>query len=232
MKLIRRTLAVLLIVGICLAIFRSEYLIQYGVVQLNWGWMSSYLFPKGLLLVLTSLFVWMVSNKLSPSGWFRFFSVLILFGISVGGYLLVNKPYIEWVKKGTDMTTELAGNPVEIYLGHNQPDFEGVVCLALPGCPHCEVAIPKLAMMQNRVPKLDVMVFIFTEDSLEVSSFRNDVGVHQFPFDIVPDADNSIELCRGRFPTFLYVRNGKVIHRWFSSEFGYPAFDWVENRLQ
>lgn len=231
MKFLRTTLSIFLILGICLIIFRSDLLIQYGIVELAWSWMNSYLLPKGLLLILSAVLTWAVWPVFSSWKRFQFLGLLLVFGIAIGGYLLVNPPYIEWIKQGTDMTAELSGNPVEKYLNQNQPDFDGIICLALPGCPHCEVAISKLALMQKRVPEMDVMVFVFTEDSTKVNSFQKDTGVETLPFQAVPDPDDSIELCKGKFPTFLYFKNGKVIHRWFNWQFGYPAIDWVEAGL-
>ena len=194
--------------------------------------MSSYLFPKVLLIILTAVLSWIVWpafhtwKRLQPLG------ALLIFSLAIGCYLIVNPPYIEWNKKGTDMTAALLGNPVAQYLHKNEPSFDGIICLALPGCPHCEVAIPKLALMQQRKPDLDVMVFVFTEDDAQVANFQKDCGVESLPFKAVPDPNNSIELCQGKFPTFLYFKDGKVVHRWFNWEFGYRAFDWVEAGLE
>ncbi|MDB4678102.1 hypothetical protein OAE93_00070 [bacterium] len=232
MKILRTILAVLLTFGICLAIFRSDNLIQYGIAELGWGWMNSYVFPKGLLLVLSAVLAWAIWPVFHSWKQLRFVGALLIFGVTIGGYLIVNTPYIEWVKTGTDMTDKLAGNPVQVYLNQNQPEFDGIICLVLPGCPHCEVAVPKLALMQKRVPKLDVIVFVFTEDSSEVRSFQKDTGVNKIPFELIPDRNNSIELCEGKFPTLIYFKNGKVVHRWFNWQFGYPAYDWVESGLQ
>jgi thiol-disulfide isomerase/thioredoxin len=232
MKILRTILAILLTFGICLAIFRSDNIIQYGIVELSWGWMNSYLFPKGLLFVFTAVLAWAIWPVFYSWKRIRFLGILLIFGVTIGGYLIINTPYIEWIKEGTDMTDKLSGNPVEEYLNENQPGFDGVICLALPGCPHCEVAIPKLALMQKRVPELDVIVFVFTEDSSKAQSFQKDTGVDELPFHAVPDPNSSIKLCEGKFPTFLYLKNGKVVHRWFNWQFGYPAYDWVESDLE
>jgi len=231
-KSLRTTLAFFLVIGIATTTFRSDLLIEYGITDLNWGWMASYLFPKALVLALTTLLIVALWFKLQPLGRYKFVGALVLFGLSIGGYLLVNTPYIEWIKKGTDMTSESASNPIEEYLNQSQPNFDGVICLALPGCPHCEVAIPKLALMQKRVPEIDVIVFVFTKDSSRVKSFQEDTGVDVLPFLAVPDPNNSIKLCEGKFPTFLYFKHGKVVHRWFNWQFGYPACDWVEWGLE
>lgn len=86
--------------------------------------------------------------------------------------------------------------------------------------------------MQKRVPELDVIVFVFTEDSSSVQAFKKDTGVDELSFLAVPKPKVSIELCLGKFPTFLYFKNGKVVHRWFNAQFGYPALDWIESGLE
>ena len=232
MKALRKILAVLLSLGVFLTIVRSDNLIQHGIAEFGWGWMNSYLFPKGLLLVLSAILVYAIWPVFDSWKRLRFLGALLIFGVTIGGYLIVNTPYIEWNKKGTDMTAKLAANPVEVYLNQNQSKFDGIVCLALPGCPHCEVVVPKLALMQKRVSQLDVIVFVFSEDSSEVKSFQKDTGIDKIPIELIPDPKNSIDLCEGQFPTLLYFKDGKVVHRWFNSQFGYPAFDWVESGLQ
>ena len=231
MKSLRIVIALLLAVGLGFVTLGSDYLIHLGIANWNFGWMASYLFPKGLLLVLTVALIAIVLPMLRLSNVYKFLIGFLILGLSVGGYLIVNPPYIEWTKTGMNLTDETSGIPIEDYLNQNQADFDGLVCLALPGCPHCEVAISKLALMKKRVPKLDVLVFVFTEDSASVVSFQKKTGVDELPFVMVPDPATSSELCQGAFPAFLYFKNGKIVHRWFNPEFGYPALDWVEAGL-
>ncbi|MCF8465082.1 MAG: hypothetical protein K9G41_09580 [Flavobacteriales bacterium] len=232
MKSVRVAIALLLVVCLGIITFKSDYLIQLGLVSLNFGWMLSYLFPKVLVLTIASVLIAVVWPMIRLSGGYRFLIGFLILGLSAGGYLLVNIPYVEWGKTGTDMTDEMAGNPIESYLNLNHPGFDGVVCLALPSCSHCEVAVPKLALVKKRVPDLDVLVFVFTDDSSRVGSFQKNTGVENLPFVLAPDPANSSVLCQGSFPGFLYFKNGKVVHRWFNSEFGYAALDWVESGLQ
>ncbi len=231
MKSVRIVSALLLVVCLGVITFKSDYLIQLGIASLNFGWMTSYLFPKVLVLAVASVLIAIAWPMIRLSNGFKFLIGFLILGLSVGGYLIVNPPYIEWTKTGTDLTDETSGIPIEEYFNQNWADFDGVVCLALPGCPHCEVAISRLSLVKKRVPELDVLVFVFTEDSSRVGSFQKKTGVDELPFVMVPDPATSSVLCQGSFPGFLYFKNGKIVHRWFNDEFGYPALDWVEAGL-
>lgn len=227
MKPVRVLLAAFSALGIGLITFKSGPMLDMGLTNLGLGWMASYLLPRMSVLVLTillALLLWPATKALK----FRILLTILVLGIGIGGYLIVNPPYIRWTKQGTDMTAEVGGHPIEAYLNEHHPGFDGVICLALPGCPHCKTAIPKLALMQQRVPDIDLFVFVFTEDSAKVTSFKQYAGVDHLPYVAVPEPKQSIRLSRGRFPAFLYFKDGKVVYRWSNNQFGYPAFDWVE----
>jgi hypothetical protein len=231
MKSVRIVSALLLVVCLGFITLKSDYLIYLGITSLSFGWMTSYLFPKVLVVTVAFVLIAIIWSMLRMSIGYKFLIGFLILGLSVGGYLIVNPPYIEWTKTGTDLTDATSGIPIEAYLNQNQPDFDGILCLALPGCPHCEVAVSKLALVKKRVPKLEVLVFVFTDDSSRVGSFQKETGVDELPFVMVPDPATSSVLCQGSFPGFLYFKNGKIVHRWFNSEFGYPALDWVEAGL-
>lgn len=231
---LKRVMALLLtatVVG--LVIVYSEVMSRFGLMDLHLSWTISYLTPILLLFVSSigmavacfPLLKWMKKLK--------FLGVLVIIGVCIGAYAFVNIPYVDdWMAYGSDMPAAEDGNPIEVFLNGTRPGFDGIVSLVLPGCPYCEMALSKLATMQQRNPDLDQAIFVFADDSSEFDSYVKGVKVTVLPFYLVPDVDRSIALCKGRFPTFLYFKNGRFVHRWTNSQFGYPAMDRVESRLQ
>ncbi len=232
MRIFRLFISFLAVGCIAAISFRSEMLSNYSLEALGFGWMNSYLFPRLLLILFTSVLIAAIFPSLKLPK-VRKTVVGVLIGVvCVGGYLAINPPYVnDWFRTGTDMLGVADENPIGNFL-NRETNFDGLVCLALPDCPYCVEAIPNLEMLQERNPNVEIVVFVFAKDSTGVQSFNRHIGETDIPIYLVPSPKESIELCGGQFPTYLYFRNGKIIHRWFNSEFGYPALDWIESGLQ
>ncbi|HAP70607.1 MAG TPA: hypothetical protein DCR04_12935 [Flavobacteriales bacterium] len=228
-----RTVFLILLIGVLgVIIIGSESMTHLVISKYQLGWMVGLLLPKVLLLLasLALLIVcWPSLKKLENLKWVPSFLII---GLPIGLYLLVNVPYVnDWTKTGTELVGE-GSNSIEVFLQETQPEFEGLICFALPGCEYCDLAISKLELLHHRNPNLDVLVFVFTKDSAVVNSYKNQSVGSSLTYLPVPNPNESIQLNNGNFPSFFYFKNGKLRYRWFSGEFGYPAFDWVESRLQ
>ncbi|MBI1287655.1 MAG: hypothetical protein GC178_08765 [Flavobacteriales bacterium] len=202
--------------------------------SLNSGWMMSYLFPRILIILSAVTLTSCVLLLFNASKFMKVVIGILIFGSCIGGYLAVNLPYIDdWNQVGTEVTNvdAPAAHPVEAFLGKQFGSYEGLVCLALPNCPHCINSIPKLEKMQARTNKLNFSVLVFADDSTGVEQFLNHVPSTEIPVFLAPEPDATYALSRGRFPSFLYVKNGEIIHRWSNGQFGYPAMDWIEHGL-
>lgn len=221
------------IMAVGLLIVFSETMSRSGLLDLHLSWTMSYLTPIILLFVLA---IGLSVTSLPLLKWmkrWKFLGVLLIFGICIGAYASVNIPYLDdWMAYGNNMPNEAEENPVEVFLNGTQPEFDGLVSMVLPGCPHCEVLISKLVLLQERNPELDQVIFVFANDSTEFDSFMKGRQETNLPFHLVPEPSRSIALCRGRFPTLFYFKNGRLAHRWTNSQFGYPALDWVEAGLK
>ena len=232
MSRFRAVFLVFLTMVMCVVIFGSAYIIQFAIAELNFGWMTSFLLPKALLLLAALAFLISCLKSLKKAGSLKWLVGFCILGLPIGTYLMVNIPYVDdWVKHGKELRAENQ-NPIEAYLKNTQPEFDGLICFFLPGCPHCENAISKLELLHQRQPDLDLVIFVFSEDSAIVNAYTEPPNASDLTYVSVPDPNESFKLNQGIFPSFFYCRDGSLIYRWTNSEFGYPALDWIENRLQ
>ena len=232
MSIIRKVVLLLLIAGLGTIVIGSEFLTLFVISELGLGWMIGLLLPKALLLLASIAFLIGCWSSLKTLGNLKWVPSFLIIGLPIGFYLLVNVPYIDdWTKTGTKLINE-ESNSIEIFLQETQPEFEGLICFALPGCEYCDLAIPKLELLHDRNPNIDLIVFVFSKDSTVLDSYKNQSVGSSLNYLAVPAPSESIQLNSGHFPSFFYFKNGKLTYRWLSGEFGYPAFDWVESGLQ
>ncbi len=232
MKAFRILVSVLLLVLVALIAFRSNGITVYALDSFGLGWMASYLFPRFLVVCSSILVLILFLPVLAVPKIGKVVIGVLIFAACIGGYLAVNIPYInDWTKQGDDVSSVDDGKVIEEFLRNNS-NYEGLVCLVLPSCPYCVASIPKLEKLTNRSPNVQVLVLVVSKDSTGVGRFRNHVGDTDVRIDLAPQPEEVAKLSGGRFPTFLYVKDGKLVHRWSNSQFGYPALDWIEAGLE
>lgn len=225
------SVVLLLLLMAALALYAAELTAMIAASE-PFSWMFSYIAPRLVFLLLSvgwlTVFLSLISlNTKAKTG----IGVLCI-GAAIGGFLIMNPPYIaDWQKYGQDLTGIYNDNDVEHALQTSEPDFDGLVMLALPNCPYCFMAYPQLERLKHRDHELDVAVFVSAKDSFGVHFFEEKIGKSEIPVYLLSDRDQATELSNGKFPTFLYLKDGKLIHRWSSDQFGYPALDWIEDRL-
>jgi glutaredoxin len=214
-----------------LTIYSSD-LTRWAITDVSTGWMTGFLTPRISVTICSLVLSILIASRLNFSKVVKWAVGILVFGIGIGGYLLVNLPYInDWMKYGVTLDSNDSLNPVEVYLEDSYSDFDGLVMFSLPGCPYCEDAIANLELVHRRAPERDLLILVFVEDSAALANYKNEFSSSDLTFEAVPEPKVSVSLNRGQFPGFFYVKNGRMIHRWFSGQFGYPAYDWVENGL-
>ncbi len=205
----------------------SYFLIEFSSL----GWLTSFIAPTLLTLVITigtSLFFYKkwLSNKTT-----RLTGSILIAVLGVSLYLSTNLPYVEdYSKEGIQMSLE--NNEVIKAISNENSDFNGLLMVASTSCPHCMAAALKLEVLQKRAPQRNLEVLLFTTSEDEVTNFKANSGAEDLNYRLTSDTEAVIELCEGRFPTFVYIKNGKVIHKWGNNDFGFPAYDWVESGLK
>lgn len=206
---------------------------SYLIAELRIGWMTGFLFPRVAVVICSLLLSLSVVSTINLSSILKWVLGTVVFGLGVGGYLLVNLPYVnDWMRIGATLDQNEPLNPVELYLQESYPNFDGLVMFSLPGCPYCEEAIGNLEVLHRRVPDRDLLVLVFVKDSTSLANYKREFSTSALAFEFLPEPKVSVALNRGQFPGFFYIKDGRMIHRWFSGQFGYPAYDWVENGLE
>lgn len=115
---------------------------------------------------------------------------------------------------------------------NKQADYNGLICIASPTCPFCkQAAKTRLKVMKERKPSLQIGIALFTTDTNELERFRKETETQNLTYYLIQDAKGVLDLCHGAFPTFIYIKDKKVVHIWKNNQFGFPALDWIENKL-
>ncbi|MCB9185765.1 MAG: hypothetical protein H6601_03380 [Flavobacteriales bacterium] len=232
MKSIRILIALLIVLVIGAIALNSDAITLYFLEALQFSWTMSNLLPRVFVIMSTAAILILLLPLLNLSKLTKAVVGFLISAICIGGYLSINLPYIDdWVRGGESLKGKLEGNQIELYLNSAQPNYDGLVFMALPNCPYCFQAFPKLEMLKHRDPNLDVSVFVSARDSAGLNFFNEHIGSTTIPVYLIDDRDQATALSNGKFPTFLYFKEGKVVYRWSNNQFGNPALDWVENRL-
>ena len=103
-----------------------------------------------------------------------------------------------------------------------------LVMVALPDCPFCHGAVSLLNKLQERNPQLKISILVTGKDPQTLLSFRNEADkriIIRHP----KNQEKLLAVSGYHFPTFLQVKNGKVMEVWTNEELGFPALDHLES---
>jgi hypothetical protein len=223
-----RILLLIFLVGIItyLIIYPIE-LIRFGILS-GWGWTFSTLTHW---IVITGLSIVIAVQLPVKKNW-KTTMLRICIPFLFGGIYFARNPIYQgdYAKKGTEMN--LADNSLVKEITAINPDFDGIVCIAAVWCPFCKEATrQRLKIMKNRKPDLDVAVYLADKDSTAIDYFIQETGADNLQYFQVQDSSGMVALSHGAYPTFVYIKNKKVIHKWRNDQMGYPTLDWIENKL-
>lgn len=225
-----------ILAGISLAslafLFASD-MTQYGVEEAQVSWGLSYWFPR-ILTAFAAFLIAIPVFQLLKNRMKKVFAVLLailVFAIAPTVFLIKYPPYLnDMSKTGTAMqATDIDDNAVENIL--RRAEYNGLVMVASPGCQYCHSATKRLLVMRDRVPGLPIKILLFDDDITSIEFFKTVTGARDLDYMLSPSRESTLALCGGRFPTFLYFKDGEFVHAWKTYQFGFPARDWVENGL-
>jgi hypothetical protein len=233
MKALRILPVVLIAFAIALLTFYSEQLTVTALEAWQFGWMDAFLLPRILLLVLTIAMLVALLPILNIPKVGKWLLGIVIIAASVRGYLAVNLPYIDdWSRKGEMVDSIVDGNQIETQLNSIETDYDGLVFLVLPNCPYCFDAFSNVVRLKKRNPDLDVSIFVSAMDSSKFQFFKEHIPDTELPIYMISDNKEATALSKGKFPTFLYFKNERLVYRWSNNQFGYPALDWIEYGLE
>lgn len=105
----------------------------------------------------------------------------------------------------------------------------GLVMLAIPDCPYCLEALYTLKQLKKRRPNTTVEMLVCTTDPTLLQLYRQVAG-DEISVKSTNNPDDYALLANHRFPTFIFVKDGRPMYRWSNNQFGAPARDWVEEQ--
>ena len=232
MKIVGQLTILICLLAVGCVTFWSEAITLHAIDVWRFGWLFSYLLPRVVVLILCvfssgAVFLFLQLPKLGKA----VLSFLVL-ALSVGGYLLVNPPYInDWTRTGTALAADDNNtDAVDMLVDHN-PNYNGLVMLVLPDCPYCIEQFETLKRLSARNPELNLSAVVVGRNSSDVEVFQAHVGPSEIPVFFAPNSMAVAKLSQGRFPSFLYLKGGAFVYRWSNAQFGFPALDMVEDGM-
>ncbi len=150
--------------------------------------------------------------------------VLSLFFLIVPfiGYFAVNPIY--------EGDFGINGKAISIRNAQTKKLKNGILVLAIPGCPYCMQSISTLKVMKNRKPEMNIdFSIIGTTDSSAVEPYSKEIN-GQFDVKLIENESVYTSITGSSFPTFILIENGMAIHSWTNNEFGAGAKDKIEGR--
>ena len=210
-------------------ILSPTFLCSYGVDN-QFSWTISAL-SHWILIILLLIPLFIVFNpwKKKLLNWITKLSITLL---SLGSYFAMNPIYQgDYSKTGEPLSISKDNSLLNTILSQS-PNFDGIVCIVSPGCPFCKIAArERLKVMKQRATDIDVAVFISATDSSAISYFISETDAPELTYFLVEEPEGMHALTLGSYPTFVYIKNKTILHKWSNDALGYPALDWIESGL-
>jgi hypothetical protein len=211
------------------AVFSREAIFNAGI-DANLSWTLSSLLTWVIVLLL-SIFAVFALRFILKGKWAKILFTFLLPLALLGLMFAVNPIYVgDYVKKGEALNIEnhVLLDIVEDY----KSDFDGIVAVVDYNCPFCRIATKeRLTKINLRKTDIDMVLTLNTSDLEKIEGYAASTKSKSLHYlQHKPEAD-IVELIKGAFPSFVYIKNGKILHKWRNSELGFPALDWIEGGL-
>jgi len=198
------------------------------MINTGTSWTFAYLAPWFFTFFIAVLISRLVFQNLT--GFKRTIFAIFALLIPVVTYFGINPIYEgDFIKKGR--STEFTKNQILNDILSEDPNFDGLVCVASPNCPHCVEAVKtKMAPMHKR-NQSKVFIYLAFGDQSTVENFKKQSESGQTPLIVNSDIYGALDIDETVIPVFLYIKNGQIVHLWRNDQMGYPALDWIESKL-
>lgn len=200
------------------------------LIAWGFGWTISALTPWLLLFALsfTIMYVLLRKLRLQKGKWFLVLIPILFLGLN----FIINPIYeADYIKNGEDLSID--DHILLDTLNNRSKSFTGLVCIADLNCPFCKrVTKERLNVIKERIPNSEVFITLNSSNQDDINQYVNETNAVDIDFLKIDRSKEILELSRGRFPSFILVENGSIIHRWTNSQLGYPALDKIESYLK
>lgn len=139
--------------------------------------------------------------------------------------LLAAVPFLLYFAINPIYQGDFSNQPKEIKLRNSYTTriMDGLLVMAIPGCPYCLEATEVLKQMKDQNPKLNIH-FMVIGDTLNLAPYR-DLSEGKFQVVSLENPPLFTANVGSSFPTFIKVQNGTALKYWTNNEFGVGAKD-------
>ena len=197
----------------------------FGTTNLDLSWTLSSILPKFLVLNLSVLGSWLLYTIYKKT-WF--WSIPIICSLIA----FISSPIYQgdYNKQGNANNT-IKNNLIIERIKKENPKYNGLLAIVSATFPYCIDAVNRLKIMHKRSPDLDLSFTMHSQDSLQILRFKEKTNTINDTYYHTDNLTTIGMLSQGSFPYFIYIKNGKIIHRWNNEQLGYRALDWIEQGL-
>lgn len=219
-----------LIISLILGLFCKQIEL-FLISQPYISWTISFSLVKSLLVISIVCFSYFTLKVFETKKALIIISIQLLACI---GIISFQSPYYigDFNKTGKANIEYSTENSAMKSLFEKEPSFEGVFCIVSPTCGSCLDAGKTLNILHKRKPNLDISFILITQDSSFIAPYTKSTDTDFAPHYLTEKLEDVIQISLGGTPSFLYIKDKKIIHRWHSEEFGYPALDWIESGME
>lgn len=212
-----------------LVVFYNQAIFE-TLIDWGFGWTISAITPWILIFAMsfTIMYVLLRKLRLQKGKW-----ALVLIPILFLGFNFAINPIYEadYIKNGEELNIE--SHILLDSLNNRDDSFTGLVCLADVGCPFCKIATKsRLNVIKKRYPESKIYVTLNSRKQKYIDQYIEETGANDLDFLKIDQSKELLELSKGRFPSFVLIEKGKIVHRWNNSQLGYPALDKIESYLK
>lgn len=208
----------------------SNQIIFDTLIGWGFGWTISAITPWILILALSFTAMYSLLRRLrNQKG--RWALVLIPF-LFLGLNFAINPIYeADYIKTGEKLN--IKSHILLDSLNNRSESFTGLVCIADVGCPFCKLATKnRLNIIKQRLPESNVYITLNSSNEENIARYIKESDAKNIDFLKIDKSKDVLELSKGKFPTFILINDGKIIHRWANSQLGFPALDKIESYLK
>ena len=106
-----------------------------------------------------------------------------------------------------------------------------LLIVTIPDCPFCMEAITRLKLIKKRNPSIRMLFSVCTRDKQKLTLYKELIA-GDFDIELAKDAEASVRLAEGHFPTFVQLKKGLPAYKWSNDQFGAGAIDAMEAEVK
>lgn len=192
-----------------------ESLFQSLGMSFTWSKFLPYIFMV-LLGALAALFFY---RKTSLKPLVKKSLAVLVFLLPLGLYFALNPIYEgDFNRDGASLSIRNA-KTAEIQ--------DGLLVIAIPGCPYCLESIGEMKKMKKANPKLAIHFMVTgSNDPRNLIQYKEEAKGN-FPIGLLENTIALLSETGDNFPTFIRIKDGQAVEAWTNNDFGVRAKDKV-----